>query len=152
MFYILLLVMLITGGKDDGGDMVSSVEIYDPSNPSFSCKLQNMPDANSGHAAVGRTVCGGWGDLRTCVTLDNGQWQESHRLQQRRDGHVMWQSPSQGIIVMGGWTSGTQNTTERLEGNGNGWDLQHDTQYGDITNYQFLMVNVIIFSKLCMQH
>ena len=125
--------MLITGGYD--GDSLSSVEIFNPSNPSFSCQLPNMTVTRSQHTAVGRTVCGGYRDgEQTCETLDNGQWQVSHRLQQRRDGHVMWQSPSQGIIVMGGWTSGTQNTTERLEGNGNGWDLQHDTMYGDITN------------------
>ena len=93
-----------------------------------------MTVTRSQHTAVGRTVCGGYRDgEQTCETLDNGQWQVSHTLQQRRTRHVMWQSPSQGIIVMGGeWDSGT--TIERLVGNGNGWELQHLTVYGDIAN------------------
>ena len=126
--------MLITGGYD--GDSLSSVEIFNPSNPSFSCQLPNMTVARWYHAAVGRTVCGSWRDDggQTCETLDNGQWQVSHNLQQWRYNPVMWQSPSQGIIVMGGSYSGTETTTERLEGNGNGWRLQHKTRYGDITN------------------
>ena len=119
--------MLITGGWDEDIKW-SSAEIFDPSNPSLTCNLPNMTVARSYHAAVGRTVCGGGGDgLQTCETLDNRQWKVSHILQEERWIHVMWQSPSQGVMVMGsGGFSDTGKTTKRLEGNGNGWELQHD--------------------------
>ena len=120
--------MLITGGYDED-DRLSSVEIFDPSNPSFSCQLSNMTVARAGHAAVGTTVCGGWGydSIQTCETLNDGQWQVSHSLQEKRVDHVMWQSPSEGVILMSGTWGGTRNTTERLDGNGTGWGLQHNT-------------------------
>ena len=125
-------MILITGGYESRDDELSTVEMFDPSIPSFSCQLPNMTVARSSHAAVGSTVCGGGGGEKTCETLDNGQWQVSHTLQQERWSHVMWQSPSQGIIVIGGGYY--DNETERLGGNGNGRRLQHDTLYGDITN------------------
>ena len=112
----------------------NSVEMFDPSNPSFSCQLPSMTVDRFIHAAAGRTVCGGWVDGgQNCETFDNGQWQVSHKLQKGRLNHIMWQSPSQGMIVMGGSEGGTRKTTERLEGNANGWELQHDTLYGVIT-------------------
>ena len=50
----------------------------------------------------------------------------------------MWQSPSQGLILMGGMRStGTEDTTEKLQDDGSsvvGWKLRHKTEYGDITN------------------
>ena len=134
---VLYLVMLITGGWNDDNRLarLSTVEMFDPSNPSFSCQLPNMTVARQDHAAVGRTVCGGRGNgEHTCETLDNGQWQVSHNLQQGRQGHVMWQSPRKGVMVIGGGDYGTGKTTERLERNVNGWSLQHWTGYGDITN------------------
>ena len=130
MFYVLYLVLLIIGGKD-GDNILSSVEIFDPSNQSLTCTLPNMTVARNGHAAVGLTVCGGWDGndgLQTCETLVGQQWTESHRLQQKRQDHVMWQSPSQGLMLIGGYYGGTEKTTERLQDNGNGWSLQYYTR------------------------
>ena len=131
---------MITGGYD--GDSLSSVEIFNPSNPSFSCQLPNMTVARTQHAAVGRTVCGSSGsrNAQTCETLEIGQWQVSHKLKQLRYDHMMWKSPSKGIIVMGGERFDTRKTTEKLEG-GYAWRLQHDAGYGDNSNtYQKIML------------
>ena len=84
--------MLITGGVDES--RLSSVEIFDPSNPSLTCTLPDMTVARYEHAAVGHTVCGGGAGLLTCETLNVRQWTVSHSLQQKRAHHVMWQSPS----------------------------------------------------------
>ena len=125
--------MLITGGWGDG--RLSSVEIFDPDNPSLSCQLPNMTVGRNSHAAVGRTVCGGYEEgLKTCETLENGQWQVSHGLDQYTAEHEMWQSPSQGVIILGGRFRRT--STERLSGNGTAFSLQHGTLYvGDFYLY-----------------
>ena len=85
------------------------------------------------HATVGMTVCGGFrgeGSL-SCETLDGQKWTESHQLQQGRRGHVMWQSPSKGMMQIGGYYSGTENTVETLQDNGSSvmqqWKLKYKT-------------------------
>ena len=50
-------VMLITGGSSS---FQSSVEIFDPSNPSLTCSLPDMTVTRYEHAAAGMTVCGGY--------------------------------------------------------------------------------------------
>ena len=133
-------VMLITGGSD-GNNRLSSVEIFDPNNPSLTCSLPDMTVTREHHAAVGMTVCGGnnYKDgSQSCETLDGQQWTVTHQLEQKRWAHVMWQSPSKGIMNMGGWYSGTENTVETLQDDGSSemeqWNLKYDTRYGDSTN------------------
>ena len=123
-------VLLITGGYDGG--RLSNVEMFDPSNPSLVCNLPDMTVARYDHASVGGLVCGGWGGLDSCEELSGAKWRVSHSLQQKRIYHVMWQTPSQEILVMGGGYS--EDTTERLQQSGAGWKLKHKTRYGDITN------------------
>ena len=125
-------VLLITGGKTDGNVELSSVEIFVPSNPSLVCNLPDMTVARSYHASVGGLVCGGAGAEKSCEELSGAKWRVSHSLQQKRYAHVMWQTPSQEIRLMGGYYS--EDTTERLQQSGAGWRLQHWTMYGDITN------------------
>ena len=131
-------VMLITGGHDES--TLSSVEIFDPNNPSLTCTLPNMTVTRDFHAAVAMTVCGGdhYGDVsQSCETLDGQQWTVSQQLQQKRENHVMWQSPSKGMMLMGGWDS-SGNTVESLREDGSSvmeqWKLKYDTRYSDITN------------------
>ena len=121
-------VMLIMGGKTGIGrgryNVLSSVEIFDPSDPSLNCILPNMTKVRDQHVAVGFTVCG---DKRysgkKCETLDGqtGQWTESHKLQQNRNDHVMWQSPSKGLMLLGGELS--SNTVETLQDDGSSVEL-----------------------------
>ena len=99
-------VMLITGGKD--GSSLSSVEIFDPSNPSVTCPLPDMTSTRYDHAGVGMTMCGadidGGDGFQSCEMFDGQQWTESHSLQSLvRFGHVMWKSPNKGIMIMGGF-------------------------------------------------
>ena len=123
-------VLLITGGLTDGDERLSSAEIFDPSNPSLVCNLPAMTVAREAHASVGGLVCGGSGGAeKSCENIDNGQWKVSHSLQQYRAAHVMWQTPSQEILVMGGSRRDNWDTTESLQQSGDGWTLLHDTAY-----------------------
>ena len=121
-------VMLITGG--DHYESLSSVEIFDPSNPSLNCTVPDMNVTRYFHAAAGMTICGDHDDgSQSCETLDGGQWTETHQLHQKRKYHVMWQSPSKGMMIMGGGFSNT--TVETLQDDGSSvmqpWNLNYDT-------------------------
>ena len=82
------------------------------------------------HASVGKTVCGGNpnDDGKTsCETLDpsTGLWSKSHSLQQSRYEHVMWRTPADQMIVIGGLD---QNSSEILRDDGfsvSNFTLQH---------------------------
>ena len=99
--------MLITGGKIlktgtyERTDL-SSVEIFDPRNPSLTCSLPDMTVSRNYHASVGITVCGDCFDCddghKTCEKLDGRRWTVSHQLQKKLSCHGMWQSPSKVII------------------------------------------------------
>ena len=132
--------MLITGGRtlktgtSERTDL-SSVEIFDPSNPSLTCTLPNMNATRFYHSAVGMTVCGDdeYGDgSQTCETLDGQQWTFSHQLQQERAGHVMWLLPNKGVMLIGGFNSGSHSTVETLQDDGSSvmqqWKLKYDTE------------------------
>ena len=80
-------VMLIAGGITHGYNWLSSVEIFDPSNPSLTCTLPDMNVTRYFHAAAGLTVCGDHDDgSQSCETWDGGggQWTVSHQLHQKR--------------------------------------------------------------------
>ena len=129
--FLLLLVFLITGGLK-GEKKLKSVEIFDPraSNISLSCSLPDMTLERFAHASVGKTVCGGNpnDDGKTsCETLDpsTGLWSKSHSLQQSRYEHVMWRTPADQMIVIGGLD---QNSSEILRDDGfsvSNFTLQH---------------------------
>ena len=117
--------MLITGGLNETvGEGLKSVEIFDPRirNISLSCSLPDMTLKRFGHASVGKTVCGGWNSDDagiTCETLDinTGLWTQSHSLQQKRALPVMWRTPSDQMIVIGG-TPKILHSTEILKDDG----------------------------------
>ena len=133
-------VMLITGG-DSRSNRLSSVEIFDPSNPSLTCTLPDMTVARHEHAGVGMTMCGGAkGGRQSCEMFDGQQWVRSHSLlQEYRIGHVMWKSPNKGMMLMGGSCCyGKENTVETLLEDGSSvmqpWKMQYRTGYGHTTN------------------
>ena len=61
------------------------------------------------------TVCGGWDAndeaVGFCMTLGPKGWETTHNLSQARDSHVSWRRDN-GILLMGGDSSETYNTTE----------------------------------------
>ena len=130
--------MLIYAGNYER-TVLSSVEIFDPRNPSLKCTLPDMTVKRNYHASVGTTVCGDDGDGRqSCESLDGQGWTVSHTLKQYRADHVMWQSPSLGMMILGGSYSYTGYTVETLQDDGSSvmqqWKLIYNTRYGDITN------------------
>ena len=142
--FLRFLALFLGDQQDDGEVMLItgkySVEIFDPSNPSLTCSLPDMTVSRIEHAAAGITVCGGddyFGNVgQSCETLDGRQWTVTHKLQQKREHHEMWQSPSKGIMLLGGQTRGTGNTVETLQDDGSSvmqqWKLKYDTRYVDI--------------------
>ena len=126
--------MVITGGYTRLGNTskgLSSVEMFYPNNQSLSltCILPNMTVDRYNHASNGLTVCGGGDDgLDSCESLISDKWRESHSLGYNRSDHVMWRTENNRTIIMGGYYSGTEDTTEILDEDSDGWRLQHDTE------------------------
>ena len=128
--------MLITGGRDSDGNVLSSVELY---GEEFQCKMNtSMNEKRWGHASPEQApvVCGGGGgpgsdSLTTCETMDTttGVWRRSHTLNQMRLYSVMWRTR-----LMGGDISGSRKTTEVLQdtwyhgSSEKSFNLQHTTR------------------------
>ena len=56
-------------------------------------------------------ICGGAYTYTTCITFSSGKWITSDNLYHRRDYHCSWQT-EEGVVLMGGVVTGSQNTTE----------------------------------------
>ena len=89
--------MLITGGGNEEENILSSVEVFDPSG--MTCVVSDLSRPRAGHAIAGHTVCGD----DTCETLhDDGHWRLSHTLQKNRTGLGLWtDAASQDTFVLG---------------------------------------------------
>ena len=124
--------LLITGGLNGSGRQ-RHTEMFDPSDSALSCSLPDMNDERQNHAGVGSLVCGGHGSSSgSCETFDvkTGQWRRSHNLQEKRRSLIMWHTPADKIILMGGgfWSGTTR--TETLQNNGTSvesFKLQYST-------------------------
>ena len=102
----------MTGGY--GAEESAEVILKDGS----TCPLPDLPPPGRlVHSATGLTLCGGVHEdtWTTCSTF-TGQWETSHQLDVPRYRHVSWDSPS-GIILLGGGTGDTKQTTETLSHN-----------------------------------
>ena len=95
------------------------------------------PPGRYGHSATGLTLCGSREeDTPTTCSTFTGQWYTSHQLGVQRWRHVSWDSPS-GIILLGGGTGDTRQTTETLSRNSStttpAFQLPYDTTYSDLS-------------------
>ena len=114
-----------------GGNRLSTVEYFSPDNslPHCECSLPSLPRDRSAHTMNGLTVCGGVAaNNDNCMTLGLRGWKTSHHLSTSRYYHVAWRRHNHGIMLMGGYTSGTKNTTELAgqDGSVNGpFNLHH---------------------------
>ena len=112
------VVMVMIGGVDQkgpgDGEYLSMVEVFDPTNPSLSCKLPEIKSIAS-HGSLGLTVCGGVSNRKSCQTFDlnSGEWKHSHNLKHDRADSLMWRNPMGQIMLIGGWDS-SKFTTETL--------------------------------------
>jgi len=124
--------LIISGGFNS----IQSVEVYIPSTGQH-CELPDMPDGRHYHSMEGMEVCGGDDtDTQTsCLSLtDEGTWETTTTLLERRDSHCSWASPS-GTILMGGAYS--RKTSEKIQEDGTSsysFDLKYDTYWACAIN------------------
>ena len=114
---MIFLAILVTG---DYGDNKRSVEAL-WSNGSSLCSLPDLPDDHRGLTQSGLVACGGHYTRTSCYTFTNGVWTKSHTLRHERYYHSSWTSPM-GIVLMGGWDSDSETTTELLTDDGQSTD------------------------------
>ena len=113
---MIFLAILVTG---DGGGNERSVEAL-LSNGSSLCSLPDLPYDYYYHTQSGLVTCGGGSSTLTetsCYTFTSGVWTKSHTFRLERYGHSSWTSPM-GIVLMGGWDSVSETTTELLTDDG----------------------------------
>ena len=110
---MIFLAILVTG---DYGDNKRSVEAL-WSNGSSLCSLPDLPDDHGDHTQSGLVTCGGFYTRKSCYTFNNGVWIKSHTLRHGRYYHSTWTSPM-GIVLMGGYDSDDETTTELLTDDG----------------------------------
>ena len=146
----IVLVMLITGGVNDGHEVLSSTEVYDPSGRT--CKVSDMTKPRGGYAMTGRLVCGD----ESCEKLDDrGRWKQTHKLKKKRGGHGIWTAEFEvGVcetytayqtFVFGGKNPNNSETlfTEELNDFGttwNRWKLQSEIEKNYGFGYSLLVV------------
>ena len=79
---------MISGGEGEGGDDLSSAEIYNPKTRG-GCRIANMPTSRSAAVTQEFLACGDrGGHNRDCVNYDpeSGRWENAHKLNQDRFG------------------------------------------------------------------
>jgi len=102
--------LMIAGGMPSfsGG---KSVEVFVPSTGQH-CQLPDLPAGRFQHSMDARTVCGGRYTWTSCITLtQEGTWERTTTLLEKRFWHSSWASPS-GLILLGG--VGSRNTSEKI--------------------------------------
>ena len=111
---LMLSAILITGGCC--GSAFYSAEVFLPAT-STSCELPGLVLGRSGHTQDNLLLCGGRGGSDAMTSCEQfspatGTWaRTSHTLQDGRYQHVSWKV-EEGTILMGGYFSGTENTSE----------------------------------------
>ena len=123
----IILGVIVSGGHN--GEFMASTEVYFPTPGSgYTCSLQSMPYARSGHTldqlGDGTVLaCGGKGSLKTCDKFDGTSWSQYSSLLYSRVYHNSL--PGQhDLLLMGGYYS--EATTELVEG-GEQYNLQQRT-------------------------
>ena len=122
-----MLIIISGGGPSTPNASYSSstnVELFH-TNGSRICSLPDLPYGRTDHTQTGMIACGGMESAarRTCHTLSNsGSWVQSFNLAQDRQGHSAWARPSGSplalVILLGGFRSGANKTSEVLQEGG----------------------------------
>ena len=128
MIFLVVSVVLITGGYNDGV-FFKSAEIFNPVT-NTSCSLPQLPEGRSCHSEDGGLACGGYPTLTSCVKWSpaTGTWTKSHTLRQKRRYHLSWATAS-GVYLIGGQYSGKTSEKVKLDGSvEEGFSLKYDTR------------------------
>ena len=92
------------------------------------------------HTLTDNVICGGVypGTSNTCLALTTEKgWQELEMtLEKPRLAHSSWLSP-QGIVLLGGYSSGQSTETLSSSGSKSSFDLQDNTRWGFIILTRF---------------
>ena len=73
--------ILIAAGGPNGGN---TVEMFFPSTGKH-CRLPDIPGlTKESHSVIGTTICGGYSTKYECVSLIDGAWKTTARLQEPR--------------------------------------------------------------------
>ena len=133
------VVMVMIGGIDKKGpgdyNILFTVEVFDPTNPSLSCKLPETKKI-AYHGSLGLTVCGGIWHEKSCQTFDlNWKWKHSHKLNHKRNRCLMWRNPMGQIMLIGSEYLASMFTTETLLDDGTTKESfllsqEHSARYG----------------------
>ena len=132
LYPLLFSVILVSGGFNS--DAWKSVEVLYTNGTSY-CTLPDIPGDRYGHTQDGLTACGGddAGMEDNCVTLSNGQWTQSHTLLYDRRDHTSWALGDGRVVLMGGFYSGSETTTEIISSDSatttEGFTLKYETRY-----------------------
>ena len=124
------------------------------------CTLPNLPAARSSHTQSGWVICGGADGngpnaaLKTCTTFEDGAWVESHNLTKGRKDHISWETSTVDIILIGGTSAPTLQSTELLSHTSSvsseSFSLADKTRYAISTLFHFSDNCIyIMFRKAC---
>ena len=131
-YYQLLFVgVLISGGWDSS--VRRKVELVNLVTKQ-SCVLPELTKERFDHSSANGVVCGG-GDstARTsCVDISSGSWSsDNYQPIRQRYTHVAWNVRAGEVILLGGWDSESQRTTDVVYTNGTvvpGFNLHYDVR------------------------
>ena len=139
--FIIISALLITGGFNaNGGDRLSSVEVWAPGEDSAAplhCNLPSMPRTRTEHTlttggGAAPLVCGGRDDKQACEQWTDSGWQELNtRLSDERSDHSAWWDNTTGTTyLMGG--DGGETSIDTVSNSGSvgtpSWSLKYSTE------------------------
>ena len=129
--------IIVSGGANN--QVLKSVEII--REDGTICTLPDMQVNRGSHTQSGWVICGGADDAaqNTCTTFEDGAWVESHDLSKGRKDHLSWRTSTGDIILLGGSSAQTWQSTELLSdtasANTQPFPLKYNTRYQHKNNY-----------------
>ena len=144
--------IIVSGGANN--QVLKSVEII--REDGTICTLPDMQVNRGSHTQSGWVICGGTDDAaqNTCTTFEDGTWVESHNLTKGRKDHISWETSTGDIILIGGTSATTLQSTELLSHTSSvsseSFSLADKTRYAISTLFHFSDNCIyIMFRKAC---
>ena len=120
-FFHIFLAILVTGGRDEDGNILKSAEVLS-TNGSSLCSLPDMSQSKMQHTQSGLIACGGYDiyeNRLNCTKFVSGSWVTlPENLLFARYSPSSWINPEGDILLIGGSGWFASETTEILYKNG----------------------------------
>ena len=133
-FFHIFLAILVTGGRDEDGNILKSAEVLS-TNGSSLCSLPDMSQSKMQHTQSGLIACGGYDiyeNRLNCSKFVSGSWVSlTENLLCDRYRHSSWINPEGDILLIGGAGRFCSETTEILYQNGSSsrsFNLKYTTE------------------------